>query len=139
MGGMRFGIALALAVVLVAGCGGGDEPEGESLSVESFNERAAASTASWTRSLEPFAREFVRVRDRGGEGLRVSVETRDDGDEPEVVVTLDRLADDSVRAERYALSLERRHDGRLRLVSAHRTWRCWEGRGHQDFSTELCV
>ena len=128
-------LALVLSAGALAGCGGDDEPVGESMPVERFNQRAASSNAPWTRVADRFAGEFLRIDEREGEGLEVSFEEADDG----LVVTLDRLSDDSVRAERYALSLERQEDGRLRLVSARRTWRCWDGRGHQDFSTELCI
>jgi hypothetical protein len=128
-------LALVLAVGVLAACGDDDEPVGESVPVERFNERAASSNEPWTRSPDRFAAEFLRIDEREGEGLEVSFEQ----DDEELVVTLDRLSDDSVRAERYALVLERQEDGSLRLVSAHRTWRCWERRGHQDFSTELCI
>jgi hypothetical protein len=136
VGGMLRGVALIAVVALLAGCGGGEDDDlGERVAVDGFNERAAASDAPWTRSADRFAAEFLGLDDRDDEALRVSFAKR----ATNVVVTLDRLSDDSVRAERYVLALERQADGRLRLVSAHRSWRCWEGRGHQDFSTELCL
>jgi hypothetical protein len=139
VGGMLRGVALTAIVAVLAGCGGDDEEVGESVPVERFNERAAASRAPWTRSVDRFAAEFLRLDRRDDEALQVSFEERTGGRDPEITVTLDRLSDDSVRAERYVLSLERQTDGTLRLVSARRSWRCWEGRGHQDFSTELCL
>jgi hypothetical protein len=132
-------LALMVSVVALAACGGSDSESGEAVPVEEFNRQAAASDAPWTRSPRPFVSRFLRLDQRSGEGLRISFEERDADDQPEIVVVLDRLADDSVRAERYVLSLERQDDSRLRLVSARRSWRCWEGRGHQDFSTELCL
>ena len=56
-----------------------------------------------------------------------------------VVLTLAGLLDDSVRAQRYKLELSRRDDGTWKIESASWAQRCQEGRGHQDFSPELCV
>lgn len=139
MSRVRRSLAITVFLVALAACGGGESESGEPVPVEEFNREAASSDAPWTRSPRPFATRFLRLDERSGEGLRISFEEREADGEPQVVVVLDRLADDSVRAERYVLSLERQDDSRLRLVSARRTWRCWQGRGHQDFSTELCV
>jgi hypothetical protein len=54
------------------------------------------------------------------------------------VATLDRLPDDSVRAERFVLGLERQ-GGVWRLRSAVWSQRCWAGRGHQQFSVAPCL
>ena len=55
-----------------------------------------------------------------------------------MTVLRDGLEDDSVRAERYVLELER--DGGIwKLVSARRDQRCQAMRGHQEFSPALCV
>lgn len=56
-----------------------------------------------------------------------------------VTVTTSNFFDDSVFADRWALTLERADDGRLSFVSS--TWAnsCQPGRGHQDFQAELCV
>ena len=55
-----------------------------------------------------------------------------------VTVTLDGLADDSVRAERWSLAFE--PDGETyRLTTALREQRCQPNRGHQTFSANDCV
>jgi len=53
------------------------------------------------------------------------------------VVLDDGLKDDSVQAYRFEALLEFR-GGRWEMGEASKTWRCWPGRGHADFSTELC-
>ena len=86
------------------------------------------------------AAEFLRL-DRSNAGT-TSLASRvgSEGAGPATVVaTLDRLPDDSVRAERYVVVLDRQEDGTWRLRSAVRTQRCRPGRGHQDFSVEPCV
>jgi len=50
----------------------------------------------------------------------------------------DRVLDDSVRAKRYELDFVQVGD-KVRLRAARWTQQCWPGRGHQDFSIELCV
>ena len=56
-----------------------------------------------------------------------------------MTVTLDGLFDDSVRAQRFVLVFQPAKDGSWRLESAVATQRCHAGRGHEDFSAELCV
>ena len=55
-----------------------------------------------------------------------------------VVITEDGFLDDSVRGVRYELKLRRSPRGEWQVQAAAKTWRCWEGRGHQDYSTEPC-
>jgi len=55
-----------------------------------------------------------------------------------VTVTLDGLADDSIRAERWSLAFE--PDGETyRLTTALREQRCQPNRGHQGFSADDCL
>ena len=56
-----------------------------------------------------------------------------------VTVTLDHLADDSVAAVRYVLVFAGEGDGSIRLTPGSWMQRCRPDRGHDDFSTELCV
>ncbi|MFN3258490.1 MAG: hypothetical protein ACE37B_22640 [Ilumatobacter sp.] len=56
-----------------------------------------------------------------------------------VAVTTSNLFDDSTNAVRWELVLERGDDGRFRFRSGTQTWSCVPGRGHQDFSRELCI
>jgi hypothetical protein len=55
-----------------------------------------------------------------------------------VQVTLTGIGDDSIAAERYGVELVRGDLG-WRLQSAQWSQRCQPRRGHQDFTTELCV
>jgi hypothetical protein len=134
---------LALAALVfalgIAACGGADDPapatwsgpqfpypaDGE-LPVDGFQAYAESVDAGWERDPAALAREFVRA-----DGA-VSV----DGDR--VTLLRDGLEDDSVRAERYVLSLGR--EGEIwRLDAARREQRCQAGRGHQEFGPALCL
>ncbi len=56
-----------------------------------------------------------------------------------VTVTTSNLFDDSGFAVRWQLVLERGVDGRFAFVSGTWSQACQPGRGHQDFSSELCT
>jgi len=55
-----------------------------------------------------------------------------------VTVTYDGLYDDSVKAIRYKTAITYQ-DGKWISGNVSKTQQCWPNRGHQDFSSELCV
>ena len=150
---------LLVAVVLAAGCGYGDDdeasprsdaqavprtPEPEdgssSLSVDEFNDFVDAARPAFATSALRTAIEFANAGE--GDAARTSVVAFEgpegSADEASVTVTRDGIADDSTRAIRYRIVLERGDDESWRLRSAQRTQRCQRGRGSQEFSTKLC-
>ena len=56
-----------------------------------------------------------------------------------VTVTTSNLFDDSVTAVKWELVLNRSDAGQFRFVSGTQTTVCAPGRGHQDFSAQLCI
>ena len=101
-------------------------PDDGVLAVDGFNDYVDATEGGWRLDPGQLALEFTQSSGR------VTVE----GDR--VTVLRDDLEDDSVRAERYVLEL--RPDGdEWRLDSARWEQRCHVGRGHQEFSPELCL
>jgi hypothetical protein len=142
------GLAAAIAA-LSAGCGGeardeaawpGDRsPRGaaaESL-VAAFNDYAASVEAAWERSPARTAGEFLSLEATPMTTIEAEVAGVGRG-AATVIVTLDRLLDDSIRAERYVLGLRPEGD-RWILASVDWSQRCQPGRGHQAFSAEPCV
>jgi hypothetical protein len=140
-------VSLALAV---AGCGGDDgAPAWDgpdrpfaadgTVSVAEFNAYADEVDEPWERSPVLLAGEFLRL-DRS-QAFRTSVVAEAPGegnDTATVTATLQGLQDDSVAAARYLLGLQR--DGEAwRLASAMWAQSCQAGRGHENFSTELCT
>jgi hypothetical protein len=154
--------ALAIVLVLVSGCGYGDADDEEtsrpaaqaqtvprvpdpkdssgSLPVQDFNEFVDDTRPAFATSALRTALEFTNAGD--GSSALTSVEARQGPEgnsrEATVIVTREGLADDSVRALRYEILLERREDGTWRLRSARRLQRCQPERGHQAFSAQLC-
>lgn len=146
---MRAAALLAGLALLAAGCGGGEEPpparweglprplpEDGTLPVAPFEDYAGRVDEEWERAPRELARVYTRAEELDGT-LRTT-ELRS-GDAATVSVEVDRLADDSIRAVRYDLELERRDDGTWRLASARWSQRCQPGRGHQELSPELCL
>jgi hypothetical protein len=149
----RLAAALVLAAACLAGCDGGNGDRGAgsrwegppdpaadgSVSVEDFAGHQADVDEPWERSSATAAAEFLRVDEAVAARLTIDRTAPGEGGGPEtVVVTLDGLFDDSVRAERWTLVLEP-EDGAYVLTSAARALRCQAGRGHEDFSAEPCL
>jgi hypothetical protein len=118
--------------------------EDGSIDVYDFNAYARQARAEWTRSPIRMALEFLSLGDPSdpdGGAIITTAEQRaspEGGTEATVLVTMQGLLDDSIQAVRYTLEFAKRGVG-WQLLSAAWGQRCAEGRGHQDFSVELCV
>jgi len=153
--------ALTAAALIAGGCGyGNDDDDDETstpaaqsmprtpdpkdgtgaLPVDEFNDFLAQARPAFATSALRTAIEFANAGDGGAATTSVLAFEGAEGnaDEASVTVTREGLADDSIRALRYRIVLERADDRSWRLQSAQRTQRCHEGRGPQEFSTKLC-
>jgi hypothetical protein len=149
-GGVRISVhaASVLAVAALTGCDGDgqatwpgppDPAAAGSVAVEAFNEHTAEVDESWEGSAAMAAAEFLRLDERTATRTSIVGTSTAEGSGPEtVVVTLDGLLDDSVRAERWTLTFNQDGDT-YRLVEARWSVRCQPGRGHQTFTPEPCV
>jgi hypothetical protein len=143
--------ALAVASLLLAGCGndvdvelvwGGppDAEPGGAVSTQGFSGFQQEVEAEWERSPAMAAGIFLRLDERTAARTTIDAKAGPEGGGDQIVtVTLDGLADDSVRTERWTLGFEEQEDGVYALTGALREFRCHEGRGHQDFAGEACV
>jgi hypothetical protein len=143
--------ALTVASLLLAGCGndvdvelvwGGppDAEPGGAVSTEGFSGFQQEVEAEWERSPAMAAGIFLRLDERTAARTTIDAKAGPEGGGDQIVtVTLDGLADDSVRTERWTLGFEEQEDGVYALTGALREFRCHEGRGHQDFAGEACV
>jgi hypothetical protein len=139
-------LVTAACALALAGCGGDDSaapadtepaltwqgvseprPRDGVLEVEAFRSHTEAVDAEFEREPEALVRKYLGV----GDGALIV-------DGPRATLLRDSLEDDSIRAERWLVDLER--EGDVWAVAAAR-WeqRCHENRGHQMFSPELCV
>lgn len=117
-----------------------DRTSGE-VAVDEFNAYLDSAQPPWAISPLRASLEFLAMKEPLAQTTSVVMETHppEGADEALVTVTEDGLADDSVGAIRYVLEFERQADDSWRLLSGTWAQRCQSRRGHQDFSTELCV
>jgi hypothetical protein len=138
------------AVALLTACdGNGDggpawtgppEPnESGVVEVEGFATHQESVEEHWEGSAAMAAAEFLRLDERTAARTSIEGTAAAEGTGPAtVVVTLDGLFDDSVRAERWTLDFVPEGD-EYELTAATWAQRCQPGRGHQEFSPEPCV
>jgi hypothetical protein len=63
-----------------------------------------------------------------------------DSNSYKAIVILDAVpGDDSVSGWRYDLRLTKTEADKWAVSDLRRSWRCWDGRGHRNFSTEPCT
>lgn len=142
--------ALLLGAAALAGCGG-DKDNGATwegppdpsadgtVAVDEFNSFMDDVEEHWEGSAAMAAAEFLRLDERTATRTTIDATAGAEGAGPEtVVVTLDGLLDDSVRAQRWTLTFEPEGDV-YRLTEAAWAQRCQPERGHQDFTPEPCL
>ena len=142
---------VAFSVFALAGCAddtsdeqapwaGPPDPAADgTVAVDGFQEYADGVEEHWEGSPAMSAGEFLRLDERDAARTSIASATPAEGTGPAtVVVTLDGLFDDSVRAERWTLTFT--PDGDVyELTAAEWAQRCQPGRGHQSFTPEPCV
>ncbi len=160
---MRRHAAPLLAVLALVGCGGDGEtttvtvtvttaaeattppslpsplPADGTLPVDEFNAYAEDVAEPWENDPAAVVGMFVEAGANDAARRSFEATSRDEGATATATLTLDGLFDDSVRAQRYDVELERRPDRSWQLVAASWAQRCHTGRGHEDFTPEPCL
>jgi hypothetical protein len=76
------------------------------------------------------------------EGITQAIErTYDNPESPktaQVIITNEKLLDDSVMGVRHKLVLSRNENGSWVIESSAKAIKCWKGRGHANYSKEPC-
>ena len=143
--------ALAVAGLMVSGCrndvdvelvwgGPPDAEPGGAVSTQGFSGFQQEVDADWEHAPAMAAGIFLRLDER--KAVRTTIDAKagpEGGGDQIVIVTLDGLADDSVRTERWTLGFEEAQGGIYALTGALRELRCHERRGHQNFAGEACT
>ena len=97
---------------------------------------AAPSKSDDEQVILKIAGEFSEAKSRN---ISISSKFADVNDRLTVTVIDDGLLDDSVRGEKIQVELQVGSDGVWKVLSYARTWRCWDNRGHTDFSEAPCI
>ena len=119
----------------------------EPMPVAQFNRQVADAHRhgdSWTLRARSVAIKFLGTTCCPGERCdcqtRVVKERNTSGPASKMITITDQgIPDDSIRGYRYHISLTKLSRGFWQLSRALRSWNCWPGRGHQDFSIERCT
>ena len=148
---LLWSLGLLVGVLALAACDGGSNADGltwagppdpgpdGTIDVSEFAAHQEDVDERWEGSAAMAAAEFLRLDERTATRTSIESTAGPEGTGPEtVVVTLDGLLDDSIRAERWTLVFEPDNETYL-LLSARWAQRCQPGRGHQDFSVETCT
>ncbi len=115
-------------------------PEDGTLPVDEFNAYAESVDEPWERDLAGVTNEFIGAAASDAANRSFQATSAGEGrGSATVSLLLDGLLDDSVRSQRYDLTLSRRPDGTWKIDTAQWSQRCQQGRGHQNFSPELCL
>ncbi len=118
------------------------DPEYESINFAEFNKtvaEAAGKSEAWT--MDPV---LVALKLAGpSEGMTQNIErvygSAESPDAAKVVITNEKLPDDSVMGQRFVIVLGKNDDGSWTVKRAGKAVKCQEGRGHQDYSKEPCM
>ncbi len=118
------------------------DPEYESVDFAEFNKtvvEAAGKSEAWM--MDPV---LVALKLTGpSEGMTQNIErvygSAESPDAAEVMITNEKLPDDSVMGQRFVIVLGKNDDGSWTVKRAGKAVKCQEGRGHQDYSKEPCM
>ncbi len=114
----------------------------EKLDIRPFNEKiekASGAKEAWvkmpTMVVANLVEKFSETRSRN---IEIVSKFADVTDDLTVIITDDGYADDSVRGVQYKFQLKLNEKGIWQVTSAEKAQRCWQGRGHQDYSPKPC-
>ena len=99
---------------------------------------ARANGEEWTADPVLVSLKFIGP----SEGMTQTIERSYDSPESpktaEVIITNEKLLDDSVMGVRYKLVLIRNENRSWIIASSGKAIKCWKGRGHANYSKEHC-
>ncbi|NNE97563.1 MAG: hypothetical protein HKN25_00945 [Pyrinomonadaceae bacterium] len=94
---------------------------------------------NWVKSPSQTVYKLIgEIQDAKSRVIRFQRPSAEGGNSITAVITEDGLLDDSTRSQRLRLQLVRDSRGTWRVTSGQQSWRCQQGRGHQDFSAVPC-
>jgi hypothetical protein len=115
----------------------------QKVDVGGFNlaiEKAAKAGEAWVKMPTQVVARMIRTfSDMRSRMIEMSAPGSESTDSLNVTVIDDGFLDDSVRGEKHRFELNIDEQGVWKFVSAEKSWRCWEGHGHRDFSVVKCL
>lgn len=118
-----------------------DEIQYEDADYAAFNKSVLSASADgeeWTADPVLVSLKFIGPSEGKTQIIERTYSSSESPDTATVVITSEKLLDDSVMGVRYKLVLNKDETGAWTIGSAGRAIKCWEGRGHTDYSKEAC-
>ncbi len=118
------------------------EQKSQVMGFSNFNDQigqARENGEDWTASPLTVALRFVGP-EMNSRKKSVEVESLSGGevfDRVLIVITEDGFLDDSVQGSKAIIRMEQQN-GFWQISSAKKVWKCWENRGHTDYSSDPC-
>ena len=112
----------------------------EQIDFSTFNEALAVAGSKgeqWAKDPVAIVRRFVHWG-RGQEAVLLFKGVGEIPNRYEFVAISNGFQDDSVRGERFDITLEADSRQIWRVTSATTSWRCWPGRGHESYGAKPC-
>ncbi|MGB2692535.1 MAG: hypothetical protein WBB48_09615 [Thermodesulfobacteriota bacterium] len=110
------------------------------LDINSFNEsilKGKLKEDQWTLDPVAVSLRFIGPFEGRTQSIERVNESPESFDATQVTILNKGLLDDSVKAVKYQLTLKK-VDSIWVIDSAVKVFKCWKGRGHEDFSSEPC-
>jgi len=118
-----------------------DETDYEVIDYGNFNETipiAWENKEEWPADPVMVSLLFINATDSRTQTITRNYESTESPDSATVIVTNENLMDDSVSGVKYKLKLKKNGSGVWVIESVGKAVKCWEGRGHSDYSAKPC-
>jgi len=118
-----------------------DETGYEMVDIGNFNktvQMARENKEEWPADPVMVSLLFTGIPDSMTQTITRTYESAESRDSATVTITNEKLMDDSISGVRYKIDLKRNEIGTWNIESVGKAVKCWEGRGHTDFSAESC-
>ncbi len=114
------------------------DPATGAISAPGFNDLIDRSAPGWAGAPDTAVAELLGLNGSFDGRPEIYLLREAEHDKTVVTVTITRIGDDSVDAQRYRVVFTLGQDGRYRFASGKATVRCRNGRGHGDFDVSAC-
>jgi len=122
--------------------GTGNNNSYQTVNINRFNriiDIANRNRETWVRSPSQTVYKLIgEIQDAKSRVIRFEFPSAEGSNSITAVITEDGLLDDSTRSQRLRLQLGRDSSGIWKVISGRQSWRCQQGRGHQNFSAVPC-
>jgi hypothetical protein len=118
-----------------------DEIQYENVEHMTFKKSVLSSGANgegWTADPVLVSLKFIGPSEGKTQTIERTYSSTESPDTATVVITNEKLLDDSVMGVRYKLVLSKNETAAWIIGRAGKAVKCWEGRGHMDYSKEAC-